>query len=84
LFRTWRQRQVAQHIAEYEKGNFGKNRLNAEEKADQRRSTSQRKRKLIDRVFGRAKLDHGLRQVKRVGLQRVDWFYRLAITAFSR
>jgi len=78
-----RQRQVAPHIAEYEKGNLGKNSLNAEEKADPRRSISQRKRKLIERVFGWAKLDHSLRQVKLRGLKRVDWFYRLAITAYN-
>jgi transposase len=79
-----RQRQVAPHIAEYEKGNnMGKNSLNAEERADQRRSISQRKRKLIERVFGWAKLDRPLRQVKLRGLERVDWFYRLVITAYN-
>lgn len=78
-----RHRQVAPHIAEYEKGNLGKNSLNADEKADERRSISQRKRKLIERVFGWAKLDHGLRQVKLRGLRRVDWFYRLSITTYN-
>jgi len=78
-----RRRQVVPHIAEYEKGNLGKNSLNAEEKADQRRSISQRKRKWIERVFGWAKLDRGLRQVKLRGLRRVDWFYRLAVTAYN-
>jgi transposase len=78
-----RQRQVAPHIAEYEKGNLGKNSLNAEEKADPRRSISRQKRKLIERVFGWAKLDRSLRQVKLRGLKRVDWFYRLAITAYN-
>ena len=78
-----RQHQVAPHIAEYEKGNLGKNSLNAEEKADPRRSISQKKRKLIERVFGWAKLDRSLRQVKLRGLKRVDWFYRLAITAYN-
>jgi hypothetical protein len=79
-----RARQVAPHIAEYESGNnLGKNSLTAEERADQRRSISQRKRKLIERVFGWAKLDRPLRQVKLRGLKRVDWFYRLAITAYN-
>jgi transposase len=78
-----RQHQVAPHIAEYEKGNLGKNSLNAEEKADPRRSISQKKRKLIERVFGWAKLDRSLRQVKLRGLKRVDWFYRLTITAYN-
>jgi transposase len=79
-----RARQVAPHIAEYESGNnLGKNSLTSEERADQRRSISQRKRKLIERVFGWAKLDRPLRQVKLRGLKRVDWFYRLAITAYN-
>jgi transposase len=78
-----RQRQVAPHVAEYEKGNLGKNSLNEQEKADQRRSISQKKRKLIERVFGWAKLDRPLRQVKLRGLKRVDWFYRLTITAYN-
>jgi hypothetical protein len=33
-------------------GNLGKNSLTEEERADKRRSISQRKRKLIERVFG--------------------------------
>ena len=79
-----RARQVAPHIAEYESGNnLGKNSLTSEERADQRRSISQRKRKLIERVFGWAKLDRPLRQGKLRGLKRVDWFYRLAITAYN-
>ena len=42
-----------------------------------------RRRKLIERVFGWSKLDRPLRQVKLRGLQRVDWFYRLAIVAHN-
>ena len=44
---------------------------------------NQRKRKLIERVFGWSKLDRGLRQVKLRGLKRVDWFYRLVVTAYN-
>jgi transposase len=76
-----RKRNVAPHVSEYAQGNLGKNSLKAEERADQRRSISQRKRKLIERVFGWSKLDRPLRQVKLRGLQRVDWFYRLTIAA---
>ena len=61
----------------------GKNSLDEAERADPRRSISQRKRKLIERVFGWAKLDRPLRQVKLRGLKRVDWFFRLAITAYD-
>jgi len=53
------------------------------ERADPRRAISQRKRKLIEKVFGWAKLDTVLRQVKVRGLKRVDWFYRLTITAYN-
>jgi hypothetical protein len=59
------------------------NSLNAGERADQRRAISQKKRKLIERVFGWSKLDRPLRQVKLRGLKRVDWFYRLTITAYN-
>ena len=74
---------MAPHVSEYEKGNLGKNSLTDEERGDERRAISQRKRKLIERVFGWSKLDRPLRQVKLRGLQRVDWFYRLAITAYN-
>ena len=67
-----RQRHVAPHVAEYESGiNQRKNSLTEAERADERRSISQRKRKLIERVFGWPKLDRPLRQVKLRGLRRV-------------
>jgi hypothetical protein len=50
-----RQRAIAPHVSEYVKGNLGKNSLQEAERADPRRSISQRKRKLIERVFGWAK-----------------------------
>ena len=76
---------MAPHVAEDESGNnnLGKNSLTNRERADERRSISQRKRKLIERVFGWANLDRPLRQVKLRGLKRVDWFYRLTITAYN-
>lgn len=78
-----RERAVAPHVSEYVAGNLGKNSLTEEEREDPGRALSQRKRKLIERVFGWGKLDRGLRQVKLRGLKRVDWFYRLAITAYN-
>ena len=78
-----RERDVAPHVSEYSQGNWGKNALNEQERADPRRSLSQRKRKLIERVFGWAKLDRPLKQIKLRGLQRVDWFYRLVMTAYN-
>ena len=76
-----RRRAVAPHVSEYVKGNLEKNSLTEAERQDARRSISQRKRKLIERVFGWSKLDRPLRQVKLRGLDRVDWFYRMTIVA---
>jgi hypothetical protein len=78
-----RDREVAPHVSEYVKGNLGKNSLTAAERSDERRSISQRKRTLIERVFGWSKLNGPLRQVKLRGLKRVDWFYRLTIAAYN-
>jgi IS5 family transposase len=80
-----RDREVAPHVSEYTGGgsNMGKNSLTEEERQDARRAISQRKRKLIERVFGWSKLDGPLRQVKLRGLDRVDWFYRLTIVAHN-
>ena len=52
-----RYREVAPHVSEYVKGNLGKNSLTDEERQDARRVISQRKRKLIERVFGLSTLD---------------------------
>ncbi len=80
-----RSRDVAPHVSEYMQGgsNMGKNSLTAEERADERRSISQRKRKLIERVFGWSKMDSVLRQMKLRGLKRVDWFHRLIMVAYN-
>jgi transposase len=80
-----RERGVAPHVSEYRKGkaSLGKNALTEAERADPRRSISQHKRKLIERVFGWAKLDRPLKQIKLRGLKRVDWFYRLVVTAYN-
>ena len=80
-----RERGVAPHVSEYTKGKAsrGKNALSEAERGDPRRSLSQQKRKLIERVFGWAKLDRPLKQIKLRGLKRVDWFYRLVVTAYN-
>lgn len=80
-----RDRGVAPHVSEYtqQSSNLGKNSLSEEERADVRRTISQRKRKLIERIFGWSKVDSVLRQVKLRGLARVDWFYRLAMAAHN-
>ncbi len=79
-----RDRGITPHVSEYAPGvNGWKNALREEERSDPRREISQRKRQLIERVFGWAKLDRPLRQVKLRGLKRVNWFYRLVITAYN-
>jgi transposase len=78
-----RERSVAPHVSEYVHGNLGKNHLSTAERSDPWRSISQKKRKLIERVFGWSKLNRPLRQVKLRGLKRVDWFYRLTIAAYN-
>jgi transposase len=83
FIKALREREVAPHVSEYEKGNLEKNSLNAEERADPRRSISQRKRKLIERVFGWSKQDRPARQVKLRGLERVDWFWKMSVTAHN-
>ena len=80
-----RERGVAPHVSEYSEGraNAAKNALKEAERAAPRRPISQRKRKLIERVFGWGKLDRPLKQIKLRGLQRVDWFYRLVVSAYN-
>jgi len=79
-----RKRGVAPHVSEYTKGgNRWKNALSETERSDPGRAISQKKRKLIERVFGWAKLDRQLKQIKLRGLRRVDWFFRLVITAYN-
>lgn len=80
-----RQRAIAPHIREYTRGenNMAKNSLTETERADERRTISQKKRKLVEKVFGWAKVDSILRQVKVRGLARVDWFYRFAMAAYN-
>jgi hypothetical protein len=62
---------------------FGKNSLTTEEGADERRAIGQRKRNLIERVFGWGKLDRPLRQVKLRSLKRVDWIYRMTLAVYN-
>ena len=80
-----RERAVAPHVSEYTKGkaSLGKHALNEQERTDPRRPIRQQKRKLIERVFGWGKLDRPLQPVKVRGLKRVDWFYRLVVTAYN-
>jgi transposase len=78
-----RDRDVAPHVSEYVKGNLGKNHLSEAERTDARRAISQQRRKLVERVFGWAKLDRLLGQVKQRGLRKVDWLFRMAVAAYN-
>lgn len=76
-----RRRKVIPHVAEYESNESWPNWLTEEERQHPGFSISQKKRKLIEKIFGWGKLDSILRQVKLRGLKKVDWFFRLLVTA---
>jgi transposase len=78
-----RDRRVAPHVSQYQKGNLGKNQLTVAERQDPRLPVSQNKRKLVERIFGWSKLDRMLGRVKQRGLQKVDWLFRFVITAYN-
>ena len=76
-----RQRKVVPHVAEYEPNPHWPNWLSDQERNDPGYAISQRKRKLVEKVFGWAKLDSILRQVKVRGVKKVNWLFRLLATA---
>jgi transposase len=78
-----RERKVAPHVHEYEKGNLAKNCLTKRERNDWRRLISYKKRKSIERTFGWSKSDRPLSQVKLRGLKRVDWMHRFTMVAYN-
>jgi transposase len=76
-----RQRRVVPHVAQYEPNPQWPNFLTEQERHDPGFPISQRKRKLVEKVFGWAKLDRGLRQTKFRGLRRVHWSMQLLAAA---
>jgi transposase len=78
-----RERKARPHVAEHAASKHWPNFLTEAERADSAMAISQRKRKLVETVFGWAKLDRGLRQVKLRGLRRVDWQMRLIMVAHN-
>ncbi len=76
-----RERKVIPHVAEYEPNDQWPNWLSDEERRHPGFAISQRKRKLVEKIFGWGKLDSILRQVKLRGVKKVDWFFRLLATA---
>jgi transposase len=80
--RSLRANQVVPHIAEYTPNPKWANWLTDSERNDAGFSLSQRKRKLVEKVFGWMKQGR-LRQVKVRGLRRVDWLFQLAASAHN-
>ena len=80
--RGLRAQQVVPHVAEYAPNPQWPNWLTASERNDPGFAISQRKRKLVEKVFGWMKQGR-LRQVKVRGLRRVDWLFQLAAAAHN-
>jgi hypothetical protein len=75
-----RARRVRPHVAEYAPNPKWPNWL-SDERSGEGFAISQRKRKLVEKVFGWAKQDWAVRQVKLRGRARIDWLFRLVATA---
>ena len=73
---------VMPHVAEYEPNPKWRNWLTASERNDPGMAVSQKKRKLVEKVFGWMKQDR-LRQIKLRGLRRVNWLFQLAAAAHN-
>lgn len=77
-----RERGVKPHVAEYAPNPKWANWLTEDERNHAGYLLSQRKRKLVEKVFGWMKQGR-LRQVKVRGLRRVDWLFQLAAAAHN-
>lgn len=80
--RGLRDQQVVPHVAEYAPNPKWLNWLTDSERNHAGFSISQRKRKLVEKVFGWMKQGR-LRQVKVRGLRRVDWLFQFAAAAHN-
>jgi transposase len=78
-----RQCLIVPHVAEFAPNPKWPSFLTEEERNHPGFAISQNKRKLVEKVFGWAKLDRALRQVKLRGLRRVDWLVQLVATAYN-
>ncbi|MCR4298032.1 MAG: IS5 family transposase [Gallionella sp.] len=78
-----RQRHIVPHVAEYQSSTHWGNFLTEAERNDPGLAVSQKKRKLVERVFGWGKLDSVMRKIKLRGLDRVDWLFRFLVTAHN-
>ena len=80
--RSLRAERVVPHVAEYAPNPKWANWLSEDERNDAGFCLSQRKRKLVEKVFGWMKQGR-VRQVKVRGLRRVDWLFQLAAAAHN-
>jgi transposase len=80
--RDLRSQQATPHVAEYTPNRKWPSWLSEGERNDPGFAVSQRKRKLVEKVFGWIKQDR-LRQTKLRGLRRVDWLFQLAAVAHN-
>lgn len=78
-----RLRRVVPHVAEYKKNDKFPNWLREEERNDPQFAVSQRKRKLVEKIFGWGKGDSLLRQMKLRGTEKVDGFVRLLASVMN-
>jgi hypothetical protein len=78
-----RQRKVAPHVAEYVPNPNFPNFLTEEERLHVGFAISQGKRKLVEKVFGWGKQGRAVKQIKLRGQKRVDWTFRLLMTAHN-
>jgi transposase len=78
-----RGRGMVPHVAEYEPNPKWPNWLTEQERSSEGFAISQRKRKLVEKVFGWAKQDRVVRQVKLRGRARVDWLFRMVAAAHN-
>ena len=82
FMRELRRQRVTPHVAEYAPNPKWRNWLTEEERNHAGFAISQRKRKLVEKVFGWMKQGR-LRQVKVRGRKRVDWLFQFAAAAHN-
>ena len=70
-------------IAEYKPSKHWKNWLTHQEREHPRFAVSQKKRRLIEKVFSWIKNIAGLRRTRLRGRRRVEWAFRIAATAHN-
>ena len=74
---------IRPHVAEYREQKYWPNALNPEERQDPGYGVSQRKRKLVEKVFGWIKSVAGLKKTKLRGRRRVEWSFQLAAASYN-